>query len=145
MSHNRARVIIRTKRWCKCIIASRKVFIKKHRFSTQAFEALPVTLYDRIIDGGILQSDEKETKIIIRKEEKEDNESDGKEEVSPQQSQSPDDNATYTTDLNIVDPTHNKRWPMFSVLNRFGQLLPGENMFTVRHHQGWATPTEYRP
>ena len=39
--------------------------------------------------------------------------------------QSPDESIKHTTVLAIVDPTLNKRWSMFSILDRFGKCLPG--------------------
>ena len=56
--------------------------------------------------------------------------------------QSPDESIKHTTELTVVDPTLNKRWSMFSILDRFGKCLPGAvvpsierekilNMYTV--------------
>ena len=120
MSTNRIRSQIRTKRWCKGLVSLKKPYHRKNHFSTVSQLAVPIMDHQRIMTKVITQTVPAVTKLFST------------EIVDPLPSdlervstQSPDESATLTTDLKIIDPSLNERWPMYSVLDRFGKYLPG--------------------
>ena len=115
MSQNRARSFIRTKRWCKCIIQSKKLFTPRSRFSTYLtpVTVTPVRIYER--------TKTEISKVEVPKVHLEESPA----KIDPKLRQSPDESVDFTTKLDIADPTMNKRLPMFSVLDRYGCLLKG--------------------
>lgn len=107
-SQNASRYQIRTKRWSKGILFLKKPYIKKHRFSTISQFAVPADYESDDVNIDEVP-DEHELFPIARK---------------AALKQSPDESVTHTTKLSIIDPALEKRWPMFSVLDRFGKCLP---------------------
>jgi hypothetical protein len=118
MSQNRIRSLIRTKRWCKGLVFLKKPYYRKNHFSTASQLAIPND--DTIVAKVIVQTVSEVPKLIST------------ETVNPfpidlekVPTQSPDESATHTTYLKIVDPSSYEKWPMYSVLDRFGKFLPG--------------------
>lgn len=46
----------------------------------------------------------------------------------------PDESIEYTTVLNIVDPSTQKKWPLFSLLDIYGELLPNARLPVIEKH-----------
>ena len=108
LSQNASRYQIRTKRWSKGILFSKKPYIKKQRFSTVSQFAVPADYESDDVNTDEVPDQHKQFPITRKTAVK----------------QSPDETVTHTTKLSIIDPALVKRWPMFSVLDRFGKCLP---------------------
>ena len=103
-----SRYHIRTKRWSKGILFLKKQYIKKSHFSTVSQFAVPADYESDDVNTDEVPDQHKQFPITRKTAVK----------------QSPDESVTHTTKLSIIDPALVKRWPMFSVLDRFGKCLP---------------------
>ena len=88
------------------------LIIKTHRFSTLSRLATPTVEYSEIAETKVSGLISAKCDVICADH----------AVVLPQ---SPDESIKHTTELTVVDPTLNKRWSMFSILDRFGKCLPG--------------------
>ena len=109
MSQSRIRLFLRTKQWYKCITYTKKPFVKRSYFSTQAVPSdyYESNLTDVSIDVAEVELEKKKSTIECGL------------------LQSPDESITSTITLDITDPTAQRRWPMYCVLDRNGCLLKG--------------------
>ena len=104
-------------RWCRSQILTSKrysvgLIFRTQRFSTISRLATPSIEYSEISDRKVTVLIPETVNIICADH----------AVVLPQ---SPDESIKHTTELAVVDPTLNKRWSMFSILDRFGKCLPG--------------------
>lgn len=119
MSQNRIRSQIRTKRWCKGLIFLKKPYYRKSHFSTASqLAAVPDSpnIVAKVISQTLPIVPKLFSTVIVNP---------FPIDLEKVPSQSPDESATHTADLKIVDPSLFEKWPMYSVLDRFGKLLPG--------------------
>lgn len=87
-----------------------EILTRKKEETTTKSEELTITKKpDKLINGN-------DSNIITKK--------DITHNESTKLLQNPDESITYTTILNIIDPSTQKKWPLFSILNIDGELLP---------------------
>jgi hypothetical protein len=120
MSQNRIRSQIRTKRWCKGLVFLKKPYYRKNHFSTASQHAIPI-LDDQIVAA----KDASHPVPVVPKLFSAEIVDPFPVDLEKVPTQSPDESASYTTNLKIVDPSSYEKWPMYGVLDRFGKFLPG--------------------